>query len=236
MVGSGAMPSAAAAEQVAASPARTRRRLDIGKLIMVPVAAVVLLADAWSLSGRGGLATAGRARPLSWLETVLVCAYYALVIVSYLRRGPALATHRSVTASLAAVLATLAGFSFPLLHGTPPGVPRQVAASTLLLIGMAWSLWSLWYLGRNLSVIAQARGLSDRGPYRFVRHPLYLGEITSALGIALVVGTPAAFAVWLTVCALQVYRARREEQILLQALPDYRDYRSRTAALVPGVF
>jgi protein-S-isoprenylcysteine O-methyltransferase Ste14 len=37
-------------------------------------------------------------------------------------------------------------------------------------------------------------------------------------------------------CALQVYRALREEQVLLLALPAYRSYRSRTAALLPGVF
>jgi protein-S-isoprenylcysteine O-methyltransferase Ste14 len=35
---------------------------------------------------------------------------------------------------------------------------------------------------------------------------------------------------------MQVYRALREEQVLLDALPAYRDYRARTAALVPGLF
>jgi protein-S-isoprenylcysteine O-methyltransferase Ste14 len=58
----------------------------------------------------------------------------------------------------------------------------------------------------------------------------------SALGLAIGAGTAAGFAVWLALCAMQAYRAWREEQVLLGALPGYRAYRSRTAALVPGLF
>jgi len=43
-------------------------------------------------------------------------------------------------------------------------------------------------------------------------------------------------ALWLALIGMQVYRARREEQVLLDALPGYREYRARTAALVPGLF
>ncbi len=85
-------------------------------------------------------------------------------------------------------------------------------------------------------MIAQARGVTDRGPYRFVRHPLYTGEIVSALGLAIASGTAAGFGIWLAIVGMQVYRAVREEQVLLAALPGYRDYRSRTAALMPGLF
>jgi protein-S-isoprenylcysteine O-methyltransferase Ste14 len=105
-----------------------------------------------------------------------------------------------------------------------------------LLAGVTWSVWSLHFLGRNLSVIAQARNVVDRGPYRWVRHPLYAGEIVSSLGLAIAAGSAVAGVLWLTLCALQVYRALREEQVLLRALPGYRVYRARTAALLPGIF
>jgi protein-S-isoprenylcysteine O-methyltransferase Ste14 len=85
-------------------------------------------------------------------------------------------------------------------------------------------------------VLAQARGLADRGPYRWVRHPLYTGEIVSSLGLALLAGGAPAFAVWLGFCFLQAYRALREEQLLVAALPAYRGYQARTAALLPGLF
>jgi protein-S-isoprenylcysteine O-methyltransferase Ste14 len=78
--------------------------------------------------------------------------------------------------------------------------------------------------------------LVDRGPYRWVRHPLYSGEIVSSLGLALLAGTSPAVAVWLGFCFLQAYRALREEQLLVAAMPAYRGYRARTAALFPGLF
>jgi protein-S-isoprenylcysteine O-methyltransferase Ste14 len=200
---------------------------------MVPGAAVVLIFDVITLAhGSPGGAAGG----LRWFGTVLVCAFYALIIWCYLRRGPAVATSGSVTAHVAAVTGTLAPFSIPLLRGSPPGGDQQLAADLLLVAGLAWAVWSLRFLGRNLSVIAQARQVVEKGPYRWVRHPLYTGEIVSALGLALTASSGPAIAVWVLLVALQVYRALREEQVLLRALPGYRAYRRRTAALLPGIF
>src|SRR5258707_13746221 len=111
-----------------------------------------------------------------------------------------------------------------------------MAGGRTLVARTGWSVRSLYFLGRSLSVIGPARGVADRGPYRLVRHPLYSGEIISCLGLAVAVGSVPSFVVWLALIAMQVYRAIREEQVLLQALPQYRDYRARTAALLPGVF
>ncbi len=207
-----------------------RPRIDVGRLIMVPAAAVILLVDLSALDHRGA------AGVLRTLGTVLVVAFYAMIIWCYLRRGPAIATSDSVTAHVAALAATWMPFALPLLHGGLPGAGRQAASDVLLVAGLAWSVWSVRFLGRNMSVLAQARGVADRGPYRWVRHPLYAGEIVSSLGIAVATNSLAAIGVWLVLCSLQVYRALREEQVLLQALPAYRGYRSRTAALLPGLF
>jgi protein-S-isoprenylcysteine O-methyltransferase Ste14 len=210
-----------------------RRRLDLGRLVMVPAAAVILLADVSAL-GRGG--ASGATGVLRLIGEALVIAFYALMIWCYLRRGPAVATSGSMTAHAAAVAATWLPFILPLLHGgTPPGPIRQAVSDLLLMCGMAWAVWSLHVLGRNVSVLAQARGVVDRGPYHWVRHPLYAGEIVSALGIAIGTNSLAAMGAWLVLCGLQVYRARQEEQVLLRVLPAYRDYQSRTAALLPGV-
>ena len=205
-------------------------RADIGRIAMVPAAAIVLLLDLVALAGRGGEST------LRWVGTLLTVAFYVLVIWCYLRRGPARATTRSITARAAAVVATWIPFVIPLLHGAPPGAVGQGASDVLLLAGTAWAVWSLRSLGRNLSVIAQARDVADRGPYRWIRHPLYVGEIVSSLGLAIAAHSLAAIAVWLGICALQVYRAVREEQLLLAVLPGYGAYRIRTAALLPGIF
>ena len=207
--------------------------MDFGKLIMVPGAVVMLTFDLISMTRN---VSGGAAGALRWFGAVAVCAFYALIIWCYLRRGPAVETSRSVTAHVAAVTATLTPFAFPLLTAASPGTGRQLAADALLLVGTTWSVWSMRFLGQNLSVLAQARDVADRGPYRWVRHPLYAGEIVSCFGLGIAAGSAAAAALWMTLCALQAYRALREEQVLLRALPGYRGYRARTAALIPGIF
>jgi protein-S-isoprenylcysteine O-methyltransferase Ste14 len=210
--------------------ASVKTRVDIGRVAMVPAAAFVLLLDLMTLVGRGGESA------LRWAGTLLAVAFYVLAIWCYLRRGPARATTSSVTARAAAVVATWIPFVIPWLHGAPPGLVWQGVSDVLLLAGTAWAVWSLRSLGRNLSVIAQVRDVADGGPYRWIRHPLYAGEIVSTLGLAIAAHSPAAVAVWLGICALQAYRAVREEQLLLAVLPGYGAYRIRTAALLPGIF
>ena len=207
-----------------------RTRLDIGRIVMIPAAAALLLLDVLALTRRGNEGV------LRWPSALLTAAFYSLIIWCYLRRRPALATSKSVTAHAAAVVATWTPFVIPWLRGAGPGVVQQGVSDVLLLGGTAWAVWSLRFLGRNLSVIAQAREVVDRGPYQWVRHPLYAGEIVSSLGLAVAAQSLAATAVWLGLCGLQAYRALREEQLLLTALPGYRAYRGRTAALLPGIF
>jgi protein-S-isoprenylcysteine O-methyltransferase Ste14 len=217
-----------------ATPAADRRsRFDIGRIVMVPAACGILFLDLVSLAHNAG---SRGMHPLRSVSTLLVLAFYLVLIWCYLRRGPATATSRSFTAHAAAIIATWLPFALPLMHGPAPGTAWQSASDVLLICGTGWSVWTLWFLGRNVSVLAQARDVVDRGPYRWVRHPLYAGEIVSALGVAIAMNSLAAMACWLVLCGLQVYRALREEQLLLDALPAYGDYRRRTAALVPGLF
>ena len=213
--------------------ASARIRLDVGRLAMVPVIALILLAQIPVLEHRG---LSGQAGVLRSASAALALVFYALVIWCYLRRGPAIATSTSMTGHAAAVLGTWILSALPLVHGAAPDVSRQLVSDVLVVSGTAWAVWSVGSLGRNISVLAQARGVADTGPYRWVRHPLYLGEIVSALGLALAANSYAAIGLWLAMVGLQVYRALREEQVLLLALPAYRSYRNRTAALLPGVF
>jgi len=210
----------------------SRIRFDIGRMAMLPAAAIMLLVEVMALLYGG----ASGDSIMRWLGALLAATFYALLIWCYLRRDPARATTSSVTARVAAVVATWTPFTIPWLHGAPPGAVRQGVSDVLLLAGTAWAAWSLRSLGRNLSVIAQARDVADRGPYRWIRHPLYAGEIVSSLGLAVAAHSLAAVAVWLGICALQAYRAVREEQLLLAVLPGYGAYRGRTAALLPGIF
>src|ERR1035441_1464361 len=106
-----------------------RVRLDLGKVIMVPAAAVMLLVDLTVLTRNSAAGILAR------LGTLLVCAFFLLIIWCYLRRGPAIATCSSIIARVVAVIATLTPFAFPLLGAAPRGAGRLYAADGLLVAG-----------------------------------------------------------------------------------------------------
>lgn len=110
-----------------------------------------------------------------------------------------------------------------------------LAAIQVSLLGYAIALWSVLYLGRSLSLVVSVRKVERRGPYRFVRHPMYLGYLVLVLGIALASSSPFAVVLYVTYSAVTVWRARMEEEALVAFSPEYRDYASRTGFLVPGI-
>jgi len=80
-------------------------------------------------------------------------------------------------------------------------------------------IWSLLTLGSRFSIAPADRGLVTGGPYRFVRHPMYLGELL--LRLAICAGNPTQLLVWLPLMlVLQIIRAMREERII-SGYPDY---------------
>ena len=77
--------------------------------------------------------------------------------------------------------------------------------------------------------------LVDRGPYRWIRHPMYTAVITCGAACAIVVGTIWG---WLEVGALVLVLAAKaavEEGGMLRAHPGYQAYRARTTRFVPWV-
>ena len=126
------------------------------------------------------------------------------------------------------VLGALAGAS---ATGTP-----VIAGNALLVVGLLFSIVSVAFLGRCFGVLPDVRGLVTRGPYRFVRHPLYLGELASVLGIAIgSTNWKPAVVVWAVCVGLQVVRTRYEEDGLRAEFPEYGPYAERTKRLIPGV-
>ncbi|HKJ82895.1 MAG TPA: isoprenylcysteine carboxylmethyltransferase family protein [Mariprofundaceae bacterium] len=77
----------------------------------------------------------------------------------------------------------------------------------------------------------------DSGPYRFVRHPGYAGNMLALFGIVLALSSawtliPTAMAFIIT-----VIRTALEDQTLLEELPGYRDYARRVRyRLIPRIY
>jgi len=130
---------------------------------------------------------------------------------------------------------------YPLnLHIVPDVAPTAWAAAVLCVIGLAFAFWARITLGRNWSgvvTLKEGHELVERGPYRFVRHPIYTGIITMFFATALALGHLAGFAATLLMFASFWIKLRDEEQLMLQQFPDqYAAYRRRAKRIIPFVF
>ena len=113
---------------------------------------------------------------------------------------------------------------------------ETVLASVASFLGTALSTIALAHLGRSFSLMAEARRLVTTGPYRIVRHPLYLFEELAAVGVLIQFLSVYTALIFVAHIWIQLQRIKNEESILEKTFPEYQHYKSTTARLIPGVY
>lgn len=131
---------------------------------------------------------------------------------------------------------SLGGTLLPLLMRTNAGDGFVLLGDAIQLAGMCIIVVAVLSLWRSFGIVPANRGIRQKGLYRFVRHPLYAGEITFLTGVVIAHPSLPNIAVWAADCVLQLWRARLEEKFLSED-PVYRSYCQRTRyRLVPLVY
>ncbi len=211
--------------------------MDTGRMIILPIFTLFLVADIASVIGdTKSLQPVSTIKVATLINHALLVCLYALLVFLYFIRSAAKSTTRSFLTKTIAVIATFLPFTIPLLSRPSDNPTIMISASLLTITGMAIALYSLGTLGRSFSIIPQARGLVQAGPYRFVRHPVYLGELISILGVVLARPSVVVMAIYCLLIALLLYRALEEEKLLASIFPEYETYSLRRARFIPGVF
>jgi len=117
--------------------------------------------------------------------------------------------------------------------------PTVWAAAILCVIGLAFAVWARVTLGRNWSgvvTLKEGHELVERGPYRFVRHPIYTGILTMFFATALARGHLSGFVGTLLMFGSFWIKLRDEEKLMLLQFPErYADYRRRAKRIIPFV-
>jgi protein-S-isoprenylcysteine O-methyltransferase Ste14 len=112
------------------------------------------------------------------------------------------------------------------------GVAVVVVAGALLV-------WTFRSLGKNLTdtvVTRRQHTLVSHGPYRWVRHPLYVSAALLTMAISLIAANWFLCATGVALLCLLILRTRTEEQNLVARFGDsYRTYMERTNRFLPRI-
>jgi protein-S-isoprenylcysteine O-methyltransferase Ste14 len=127
--------------------------------------------------------------------------------------------------------------------GWKPEVPviAQWIATALVALGYGITVWAM---RTNAYFSAIVRIQTDRGhrvvtggPYRFMRHPGYVGAIIFTLATPIMLGSVWALIPALLAAVVYVVRTRKEDDTLQAELPGYREFTEQTRfRLIPGVW
>ncbi len=191
-----------------------------------------------------------------WLYLGIGFALLAAVAVYILPRNPEIIAERGklhkgtarfdkvflalYTATLAATL-VVGGLDAVRFGWAPLGPAWILPGALLFTLGMALAAGAM-AVNRHLETtvrIQQERGhqVVTTGPYRFVRHPMYVGSLLQIAGMPMVLGSAwsAVFAFAAAVC--MIGRTALEDRMLHRDLPGYAEYARRTRyRLVPGIW
>jgi protein-S-isoprenylcysteine O-methyltransferase Ste14 len=211
------------------------RRIDTERLFLVPALVMLLLISVVELGSQwssGAFSEASGA--LTAVHRVLRILFYVLMVSLLLIRKESRSSAPSRRATVAAYVGTFTPFLL-MLNGESALASGALTAVSILVItlGLGFSVYSLGWLGRSFGVVPQARDLVRSGPYRFVRHPLYVGEFVSFAGAVMAVITPFSALVFVFFVFVQTYRATQEEKVLRAVFPEYESYMGQAGRFVP---
>jgi len=139
------------------------------------------------------------------------------------------------------VLPLVAGLDERFGWSGEPGIGWHIAGAVLLVAGLALAAWAMV---ANAFFSTAVRIQSERGhtvcksgPYRFVRHPGYVGFILQSISTAILLGSWWALVPGGVAAALMILRTALEDRTLQAELPGYPDYVQEVRyRLVPGIW
>jgi protein-S-isoprenylcysteine O-methyltransferase Ste14 len=149
-------------------------------------------------------------------DWIYVLQHFIVLGIALTRPQPKLRDY-SVASSVAVGIA----YAYPYaqviyLRWSPGQVTWPAAGLVMVTLAAGLSLVSLLAMGRFFGVRPALRGLVTRGPYKFLRHPMYLSYVLADIGYNLQEWNSVTLLLVLVGWASLVYRIHAEERVLSQ--------------------
>ncbi len=169
-----------------------------------------------------------------------VCIVRICITVLHIVVGVAFATRLPLRRAAPTRDLVKAGVSFvvggAVFKLAPDPFTWPVASTLLFMLGTMLATASLVVLGRSFAILPALREVVVRGPYRWVRHPAYLGELGLIGACATSAPDPRLLALAGVGVVAVVIRIQTEERLLMTT-EAYQQYAERVPSrLVPGLW
>jgi len=171
------------------------------------------------------------------ISILAISSFMGLVAYLYAVQLPPLTRFAGWKPAAAACIGSFSMVGLMLLeprHDLSPAA--RLLSAGLIITGNSFAVYSLNYLRNAFSILPQARRLVAGGPYHFIRHPIYLAEAISIVGVLINFLSVPALALLAVQLSCQILRMNYEERVLSAAFPEYEGYRRRTARMLPGIY
>lgn len=215
------------------------------KAYLVPVIIMIVLGLVWFLpAGSLGFWQAWILWSIFSILTLFITAYF-------LRKDPGLLSRRMkvkekdpspgiirVLSLLSMLTYVMPGFDFR-FHWSAVPVWLVIVANVIVFIGYVLIIivFRENSFASTVIQVEQEQPVITTGPYAMVRHPMYLGLLIMELFTPLALGSYWALIFALLFIPTNIFRIRKEEKLLLQDLPGYKDYLNKTPyRLIPLIW
>lgn len=117
---------------------------------------------------------------------------------------------------------------------------KQLWLLAIQVFGLLFAFWSIWSIRPNrLSVSPLVQDeliLIKRGPYKFIRHPMYLSIFIVFVPLLIDEFSYLRLAILIVLFINQVIKLHFEESLLSERFPEYQEYKKKSWRLLPLIF